>query len=689
MTASVSGLATTATFSLTNAASAGPPTTVTIFGTTAPTAFFTDASVEVGVKFRSDVAGTVTGVRYYKNVTDNTTHTGSLWSSTGTLLATGTFTGGTASGWQVLTFATPVAINANTTYIASTHGTTYYATANALLNAGVDNAPLHALKNGVDGPNAVFAYGAGTVFPNQSFNSANYWADVVFVAASSPQTVVSVSGTPQSTTVGTTFATALQDEGHRRFIESPFRSVCNVYCAIDRSECDPKRCSVGDGDSNSSGIATSPIPVANSTAGAYSVTASVAGVATPATFSLTNTAGAPQSVAAFSGTPQSATTCGWTPTPRRPTSTAGRGRAVRGCRPPRSSPPPPPPAAINPQVMLVTLQKESGLLSRDRRHRRHLRRGLGLALPGHRPRRHRELRPGLRGVLQPGATGWPSSGRATGSIPGKYNYQAGQTVDILWNVAESGCGAAPVTIKNTATASLYNYTPYQPNAASLAAYPGTGDACSSYGNRNFFFLFRHYFGSTGGGLPGPGEPGVAPAGPAGAAPVSVTGTAVVIPASPFAVWRGRDYAGTVITAPTPGVAAGIAAGFGVLGTTYAWGGGNADGPTRGIRDGGTADSYGDYDKIGFDCSGLTTYVAARYPAAIPRLSDYQRSDAPRQVPWEQALPGDIVGYDGHVAVYLGVVDGQRMQLESPESGDQVRISGVRGDADPQAHRWWT
>ena len=90
--------------------------------------------------------------------------------------------------------------------------------------------------------------------------------------------------------------------------------------------------------------------------------------------------------------------------------------------------------------------------------------------------------------------------------PGKYNYQAGQTVTILWNVAESGCGGAPVTIKNQATASLYNYTPYQPNAASLAAYPGTGDQCSSYGNRNFFFLYQSYFGSTGGGTAVSGAP---------------------------------------------------------------------------------------------------------------------------------------------------------------------------------------
>ena len=60
--------------------------------------------------------------------------------------------------------------------------------------------------------------------------------------------------------------------------------------------------------------------------------------------------------------------------------------------------------------------------------------------------------------------------------PDKYNYHAGQTVDILWNVVESGCGRRPVTIQNTATASLYIYTPYQPNAAALAAYPGAGDS---------------------------------------------------------------------------------------------------------------------------------------------------------------------------------------------------------------------
>src|SRR6476659_9370534 len=84
------------------------------------------------------------------------------------------------------------------------------------------------------------------------------------------------------------------------------------------------------------------------------------------------------------------------------------------------------------------------------------------------------------------------------------NYPEGKTSDMLWNVAETGCGSAPVTVANRATATLYTYTPYQPNAAALAAYPREGDACSAYGNRNFFFLFQKYFGSTGGGRPAAG-----------------------------------------------------------------------------------------------------------------------------------------------------------------------------------------
>src|SRR5258708_23893929 len=76
-------------------------------------------SITVGLKFSSDVAGSVTGVRFYKGPDNKGTHIGNLWSSTGVLLASVTFSGETASGWQQAAFPSPVTIAANTTYIIS------------------------------------------------------------------------------------------------------------------------------------------------------------------------------------------------------------------------------------------------------------------------------------------------------------------------------------------------------------------------------------------------------------------------------------------------------------------------------------------------------------------------------------------------------------------------------------------
>jgi hypothetical protein len=91
-----------------------------------------------------------------------------LWSATGTLLASGTFSGETASGWQQMFFSTPVPIVANTTYVASYHTNRgYYYSQNYFRNAAFDNAPLHALKDGTVGLNGVYAYGSGGIFPTQ------------------------------------------------------------------------------------------------------------------------------------------------------------------------------------------------------------------------------------------------------------------------------------------------------------------------------------------------------------------------------------------------------------------------------------------------------------------------------------------------------------------------------------------
>lgn len=117
-------------------------------------------------------------------------------------------------------------------------------------------------------------------------------------------------------------------------------------------------------------------------------------------------------------------------------------------------------------------------------------------------------------------------------------------------------------------------------------------------------------------------------------------------------------------------------GMSQLGITYAWGGGNWYGPTLGIRDGGVADAYGDYNKVGFDCSGLMMYSFYAVGIQLDHYSGYQYT-AGTQVPIEQARRGDMLfwgaGGSSHVALYLG--DGK--MLEAPQSGDVVKVSDVR------------
>ncbi len=136
-----------------------------------------DSSVELGVRFRADVDGRVSGVRFYKAEANTGTHTASLWSSTGTRLATAIFTNETASGWQQVNFPTPVAVTANTIYVVSYHTEVgrYSLTPNYFSGVGVDSPPLRV---GTD--SGVYAYGAQGVFPSNSWNGTNYWVDVVF-----------------------------------------------------------------------------------------------------------------------------------------------------------------------------------------------------------------------------------------------------------------------------------------------------------------------------------------------------------------------------------------------------------------------------------------------------------------------------------------------------------------------------
>jgi hypothetical protein len=83
------------------------------------------------------------------------------------LLATGTFTGGTASGWQQLNFSTPVTIAANTTYVASYHTRRPVLTRRRTILRRWERTTRRFTRSGigVDGLNGVYAYGAGGIFP--------------------------------------------------------------------------------------------------------------------------------------------------------------------------------------------------------------------------------------------------------------------------------------------------------------------------------------------------------------------------------------------------------------------------------------------------------------------------------------------------------------------------------------------
>lgn len=153
---------------------------------------------------------------------------------------------------------------------------------------------------------------------------------------------------------------------------------------------------------------------------------------------------------------------------------------------------------INPQVLIVMLQKEQSLVTHTWPSGNRYSAALGQGCPD-------------GGVAcDPAYVGffhqiYGAARQMQIYMEGRYftYYAPGKTWNILWRdpvkvngVYTNVCGSAPVYVANKATSALYYYTPYQPNAASLAAGYGLGDSCSSHGNRNFYNYFTDWFGST-------------------------------------------------------------------------------------------------------------------------------------------------------------------------------------------------
>ncbi|GAA3012449.1 hypothetical protein GCM10010461_23570 [Microbacterium aurantiacum] len=148
---------------------------------------------------------------------------------------------------------------------------------------------------------------------------------------------------------------------------------------------------------------------------------------------------------------------------------------------------------INPQVILVTLQKEQGLVTHTWPSDWRYTIAMGQGCPDTAACDTRYY--GFFNQVYGAA--WQLKRYA--NPPGTSQYFTWYAPGKTWNVRfhpDASCGSSPVYIQNQATANLYYYTPYQPNRASLAAGLGTGDACSSYGNRNFYNHFTDWFGST-------------------------------------------------------------------------------------------------------------------------------------------------------------------------------------------------
>jgi len=211
---------------------------------------------------------------------------------------------------------------------------------------------------------------------------------------------------------------------------------------------------------------------------------------------------------------------------------------------------------INPKVILVMLQKEQGLVTSSAPSAWAYRAAMGQACPDTAP--CDEAAAGFVNQVYKGARQL----QVYTKNPTSFNYRAGQVNTIKWHPTSS-CGSSKVFIKNQATANLYIYTPYRPNIAALAAGSGTGDSCSTYGNRNFYNYYVSWFAPDASSSTGTPAQVAACTAPASADVTAASGTATATAAT-----TGRKAPTTKCTSGTLALAKG--AKVTVTGTYGAW-----------------------------------------------------------------------------------------------------------------------
>ncbi len=161
-------------------------------------------AVELGVKFRSNSDGYVTALRYYRMSGEPAATRATLWSSSGSVIARTSYSSPTSSGWQTVALATPVAVKANTDYVASytAPGGKYAA------DQGTLSSTKPVVNKNLTATAGLYDYGLG--FPTRSYASSNYYADVMFSASTTSTgstTTAPTTSTPTTTAPSTSSGT--------------------------------------------------------------------------------------------------------------------------------------------------------------------------------------------------------------------------------------------------------------------------------------------------------------------------------------------------------------------------------------------------------------------------------------------------------------------------------------------------
>jgi hypothetical protein len=191
--------------------------------------------VEMGVKFQTSSPGAVTGIRFYKGSQNVGTHAGHLWSSSGKLLATATFTNESASGWQQVNLPSSVALTPGTTYIVSYHTNGFYSADPSFFNDAVTTGPLTAPSSSPSAGNGVYAYGTSGTFPGSTYNSTNYWVDLAFLPAANQPPAPTIDakafgdqGSPSATMMTSGFSTTSANELLLAYVATDYLSGANT-----------------------------------------------------------------------------------------------------------------------------------------------------------------------------------------------------------------------------------------------------------------------------------------------------------------------------------------------------------------------------------------------------------------------------------------------------------------------------